>query len=465
MINPFLSYHDAILLLARAGGGGSSGGGGGGGGIETIFILAGYFPSYYLGKIIKRLFSRRTELIISFAFGVLASIVLLIIGLHLGALGVYATIMVIVGIWSGWSAAFFGIWSKLRKKSTVAKKQIYEASRSDGLWNETAMMETARATFLNYQNDWATFNIQNMQHYMTQGYTYHASLLMAALKQLGRSNRLTNLNIDDAMIVEARDNFNNSDDGFDVAFNASAVDELIDTQGNVLFKDKSSFIEYWHFSRINDTWLLSGITQQTQVLSAGNLSLKDFATQNNLYYSLDMGWLLLPQGGLLMERGRFGKSDINNHTIGLYNNHLVQLYTYSPLRTNSGADSWLVIQIVLPKSYGGIIVQPRRKYMTQRSAYNKPTKAYGKYTFEWGEFNDHYDVYATRPDQLATFELINPGFMAELYDSGLDMSIEVVDNVLYLYRHLGMRFVSEASSDEYRAMLNIALKAFKELRL
>jgi hypothetical protein len=74
-------------------------------------------------------------------------------------------------------------------------------------------------------------------------------------------------------------------------------------------------------------------------------------------------------------------------------------------------------------------------------------------------------VYATSPDQLATFELINPGFMAALYDSGLNMSIEVVDNVLYLYRYMGILSVAETSTDSYRTMLAIGLKAFKELRM
>lgn len=458
-------YLETISSLARAGGGGSGGGSGGGGGIETLFILAGYFPSYYLGKLIKKIFNRRTELIISFSFGLVASIALLISGLYAGAIGTYVMVLVIIGIWTGWSAAFFGVWSKLRKKSKATKQQIYASSRTDSMWNEAAMMDVARATFARYQQDWSQFNIQSMQQYMTPAYAKHASLLMAALKQLGRSNRLRNLKLEDTLIVEARDDAYDTNDSFDVAFNAFADDELLDSQGTVLFKDSSNFIEYWHFVRSNDTWLLASVTQQTQVLSSTNLSLRDFASSNYMYYSLDMGWLLLPQGGLLVNRGQFGKSDINNHVVGMYNEHLVQLYTYSPRVTSTGADSWLVLQIVLPKSYGAIIVQPRRKYMSKRAVYNKPTKKYKQYTFEWSDFNDHYSVHATEQDRLAAFELINPGFMAELYDGGLDMSIEVVDNVLYLYRYIGIRSVAETSAEEYRAMLSLGLKAFKELRL
>jgi hypothetical protein len=55
--------------------------------------------------------------------------------------------------------------------------------------------------------------------------------------------------------------------------------------------------------------------------------------------------------------------------------------------------------------------------------------------------------------------------MAALYDSGLNMSIEVVDNVLYLYRYMGILSVAETSTDSYRTMLAIGLKAFKELRM
>lgn len=184
-----------------------------------------------------------------------------------------------------------------------------------------------------------------------------------------------------------------------------------------------------------------------------------------MFYSLDMGWLLLPSKGLLMSRGRFGTSDINNHVVGTYNNRLVQLYTYTPIPLSKNSMNWLVLQVTLPKSYGGIIAQRNRKVFSSTSVYQKTPKEYKKYEFEWNDFNKRYSVHATDADRLAAFELINPGFMAYLYDNDPNVSIEVADNVLYLYRYLGARTTATVNTGEYETMLTIALKAFKELQL
>ncbi len=451
-----------IDIVARSGGGGSSSGGGSGG--EAIALL-GYFPSYYLGKLIKKLLPRKAELIVSAAFATVFSIILLAIGLFGGFNGVLFTVLVVIGIWSGWAAAFFSVWDKLHKKASKAKATITQAAGTDAVWNETQLMAYAQQTFMQYQYDWSAFNLDSMQRYLSPRYAQHSNLLMSALKELGRSNIMANVQIKQSLIIDAHDDINNDQDSFDVAFEASALDQLVDQTGAVIFKDTKPFTEYWHFIRSGNTWLLDGIIQQTQELSLANQSLCDFAQKNSMFYSLDMGWLLLPSRGLLMARGKMGVSDINNHVIGTYSGRLVQLYTYTPLPSQQGSFSWLVLQVTLPKSYGGIIVQRDQSFFSAGTTYQKPTKEYKKYEFEWPDFNKRYDVHATDADRLAAFELINPGFMAYLYDNDPQVGIEVVDSTLYLFRYLGTRTTTNVKPEDYNTMLTIALKAFKELQL
>lgn len=452
-----------IDIVARSGGGGSGGSGGGGG---EIIALIGYFPSYYLGKLIKKILPRKSELIVSAAFATAFSIILVIVGFAGGFFGTYIMILIVVGIWAGWGAAFFGVWDRLKKRSLAAKKTIDQAALGDNAWNEQQMMAHSRQTFLQYQYDWSTFNLANMQTYLTPRYAQHANLMMEALKELGRTNIMAQIEIKNNLIVAAHNDTDDNRDTYDVAFEASAIDQLVDKNGTVLFSDKKPFIEYWHFIRNGSNWLLDGITQHTQELGAANASLRTFAEQNNMFYSLDMGWLFLPTQGLLMQRGKMGTSDINNHVVGTYNERLVQLYTFTPAPTNKARVSWLVLQITLPKSYGGIIVQADKKLFSTTSVYQHPPANYKKYEFEWQDFNKRYDVHATDADRLAAFELINPGFMAYLYDNDPNVGIEVADNTLYLYRYLGSRAtIAAVQPQEYEKMLTIALKAFKELQL
>lgn len=450
-----------IEVVARAGGGGSSSDGGGG----EIIALIGYFPSYYLGKLIKKLLPRKAELFVSAAFATLCSVILLIIGAAGGFSGTWFMILIIIGIWAGWGAAFFGVMDRLKKRQAVASQAISAAALQDSAWNEEALLAHARQTFLQYQYDWSTFNTANIKTYTTPRYGMHSGLLLSVLHELGRTNVMAQVQVKNSLIVGMHDDADNSRDTFEVAFEASALDQLVDSNNTVLFKDSKPFIEYWHFIRSGESWLLDNIVQHTQNLSAANTSLRAFAENNHMFYSLDMGWLFLPSKGLLMSRGKFGTSDINNHVVGTYNERLVQLYTYTPVPLNNNNASWLILQVTLPKSYGGIIVQQNKKAFSTTSVYQKTPKEYTKYTFEWNDFNKRYSVHATDADRLAAFELINPGFMAYLYDNDPSVGIEVADNVLYLFKYLGARTTTTVNPQEYQAMMTIALKAFKELQL
>lgn len=374
--------------------------------------------------------------------------------------------LIVIGIWAGWAGAFFDVWDKLRKKAGKAKATINQAAGTDAVWNEAQLMAHAQQTFMQYQYDWSTFQLDSMQRYLSPRYFQHSNLLVNALKELSRTNVMAQVQIKQSLIIDAHDDTNNDQDSFDVAFEASALDQLVDQTGTVIFQDTKPFTEHWHFIRSGNTWLLDGITQQTQELTLANQSLRDFAHKNSMFYSLDMGWLLLPSRGLLMSRGKMGVSDINNHVIGTYGGKLVQLYTFTPLPNQKAGDlSWLVLQITLPKSYGGIIVQRDQSFFSAGLTYQKPSKEYKKHEFEWPDFNKRYDVHATDADRLAAFELINPGFMAYLYDNDPQVGIEVVDSTLYLFRYLGVRTTTNVKPEDYDKMLTIALKAFKELQL
>lgn len=451
-----------LEVFARAGGGGSSSGGGGGGG--EVIALLGYFPSYYLGKLIKKLLPRRAELIVSASFATVVSIALLVFGTLLGFIGTYFAVLIIIGIWMGWAAAFFGVWERLGKYIKKARQTIATASKTDPSWNEQALHDYAKQTFVRYQQDWSTFNLESIITYATQDYAQHTGLLLQALREMGRTNRVSNVEIIQCAIIHAVDDTMPSNrDYFVVAFEAKATDELIDSNGQVLYTDKRSFVENWTFARSGTTWLLSRIDQHTAAHYTTNSSLMALAHDNGMFYSLDMGWLLIPQRGIIIGGGTFGRSDINNHIIGLYQQRLFQIYTYRPTIKRVDAN-WLIVQLNLPKSYDGIIVQKNTGFMSFGSSFIKPPSNYTKYTYEWPEFNKRYSVYATNRDRLAAFELINPGFMAYLYDNDPSVGIEVVDNTLYLFKSLTSQGAA-TPQQAYTTMFDIALKAFKELRL
>lgn len=448
-----------LETIARGGGGGSGSGGGGGG---EILALVTYFPSNWLAKIVKKLFPRPTAMAITIVSASAATLAVWFVLPALGysGIGFYLALCLMIGIWSGWYAAMFDFWAKMGRRLKKADTDLATALQSDSSWDEASLRQHVAQVFTQFQADWSAGDTSKFTTYMTPAYAYHMYLVMCALSEMNRQNRMDNLQIIQMDFSAINDHADDRLDSFSIFIEAKASDALIDmTTNTTLHTDTSSFIEEWTFMRADDTWQLAGIRQTTANPGAVETSLVGFATIHDMFYSLDWGWLLLPQRGYFMRQGRFGQSDINNHVIGMYDDHLIQLYTYSSWPSNSDKNkTFLVGQLNLPKSYGGILIR-RKKGIWSEVTFGGP-KGYQRYQFEWPDFNKRYRVDATDADRLATFELLNPGFMAYLYDAFEDINIEVVDSVVYFYVEQ-----SYSGSVDYDKLLTVLTRAHKELKL
>ncbi|MEP7205001.1 MAG: DUF3137 domain-containing protein [Candidatus Saccharibacteria bacterium] len=411
--------YDSLNLFSIAGGGGSGGGGGGGGGSFGGGSSGGASgPLNYL---------------------IIALIVLVFV------LVVYSTIQTRRA-------------NKLRREKT--RVELATASATDSLWNQQSLIEFANSIFLRHQKDWSAFNLESMKQYMTPAYLYHTQLMMAALKGAQRQNQVDNIMITSTEIVDVSDSLDNTQDHFGAVIVAQ-VDDIINNTALSKQIHKQTLVaeQTYKFQRLNQTWLFSGIDQSTASMLTHNAELEKFAAANNFCYSLDWGWLLLPERGQLFGSGKFGLSDINNHIIGVYNNVLIQLYTYSP--NSQIIKNYLIAQTSVPKSYGDIVVRRRRTGM------NFKIRGLNKLSTEWGDFNKKYDVFASNAEQATSFELLNPLFMEKLESLPFEVNIEVVDNVVYLYADENARGIASLQDDaiRYGAMLEVLKAAFKEMRM
>lgn len=456
--------------LARGGGGGSGGGGGGGGGgssggsgsggggIVYIIGLAGYIPMHFAGSILRKRFFKNYWLAARIIGWVIAGLVALvsialIFVLHSFLIAFYVNLPIAVGALLG-MAAGLNAWAGKLNQSAKIRSAVASYAAKDNVWNEKNILQFVEGIFYKFQKDWSNFDTDSMQKYMVPNYYNHNRLMMYALKGAHRVNKVANPQIISKVIVMAQDHDNNDQDTFEIAITAMADDQLYDDRDNkLLFRDRNSFTEYWRFNRSGNNWLFAGIRQSTESALTTSASISQFAAQNGLYYSADWGWLLLPSEGYLFNHGKFGTSDINNHTIGFVNNVLTQLYTYTPNPTGSGSDHYLVVQTNVPKSYGRILVRRRSKFI------NWPVKGLTQVKMEWGEFNNMYDVYASDLERVTSFELLNPAFMANLRDLPFEVNIEVVDNVVYLFTK------GNTNASVYTQLYDIVLKAHKEMKL
>ena len=444
----------ALELFARAGGGGSggsSGGGGDGDGDGIVFLaLVGYVPTHGLGAFLRRKLpseSGAASLLAHVITWPLAIIWAIACFAMFGS-GFFGSI-VALGAIVGAPAGLFNWFSEVLKQSAEVKQRLKRAAANDPMWDETQLVDFAKQTFMRYQYDWSRQDTESMKQYMTEDYHYHASLFIYTLQLMQRTNTVEDIVIDEAVVVQVHDDQNDANDRVTIGITARAKDTLINTAANTaIFTDSNSFTEYWTFARSGSTWLLADIGQATADMAAYNNELAAFAAQNNYCYSVDMGWLFIPERGQLFGQAKFGVSDINNHAVGLYKESLlVQLYTYAAF---NGARPRVIAQV---KTYGNIIVH-------RKQSSNINTRGLERIETEWIQFNQQYEVYASNAEQATSFELLNPTYMEQLAALPFAVTIEVVDNVIYLY-------TDERGTDvaTYGIMLDLVHKAFKELRL
>jgi len=439
-----LANNPILTLFGRSGGGGSSSGGGG----ESILVLLGYVPMHFFGAIFRKVMPLWLASLIGWSVSVIYAGVWILSGI---SFGVFIAVAAIVGMGAG----LYNWFDKIAKLSNIAKKKQVLALAKDSAWDMALLNKQTSDIFSKYQIDWSNNDSAAMQNYLTPYYLYHNQLMVLAIQQLGRRNLVSQPVISKIDLVDVVDSDDNTKDSFTMLISARAVDELYDLKTNTLiFSDKRPFKEYWRFIRKDSlSWLLDGITQNTEEISMRNNVIASFAKSHDYCFSVDWGWLLLPGRGQLFGSGKFGTSDINNHVIGVYNNTLIQLYNYVP-NPKKYSDNYIIAQVALPKSYGNIVVRKKR---------NSPfsnIKGLTRITLEWGDFNKRYEVWASDMERVTSFELLNPSFMVKLQELPFEVNIEVVDNIVYLYSAK-----TEALAKTYETMLAILYQAFKEMRM
>ncbi len=448
-----------VEVFARAGGGGSSSGGSG----DSFIVVIGYVPMHALGAWSRRIGKKRPTAFV--ALGVVSGVIALVYAVILIALfrwflGGIAASAALIGVCAG----LFGWFGKL-KRSKQTEAALGAAAAQDGAWSEERLLPMAQEVFMRYQADWSSGNAEAMRAYCTPTYYYHSALLLAALGQLHRINRVDAPVIEQMMVVDFVDAAGTDGDSVVIGITAHANDQLIDAPtGQLLNAETAPFTEFWRFIRQGSQWLLDGIQQATEAQWTHKPTLEQFAQQNGMYFSLDMGRLLVPKRGVLFDPVSLKTADINNHVIGLYaQKYLVQLYTFSALPMANTTGVYLIAQIMVPKEYGDIVV--RRKsgnWMTRAIGSDQSTRGLKKITMEWGDFNRKYDVYASSTEGVTSFELLNPSFMEQLEAAPFEVNIEVVDNIVYFYAKEAGRIVPDSYYDD---LLKIVYEAYRQMRM
>ena len=323
------------------------------------------------------------------------------------------------------------------------KKANYKALLPEELADDP-LAQRAAVVFYRFQEMWSNFRIENLQGDITDAYYRRMNLELNVLYAMHRQDSVKNPKLLKVHIASS----NMAEDGrFTATIRAVAEDTLINTlDGTVLYVDNNPFTEYWHFLNIDGLWKLDLITQATEEAASVSPQIRQFAENNGFFFDPDFGWLMLPQKGAIFEVSDFKNSDINNHVIGLYQEKIVEFYSFIPV---SGKGEYLVAQAVVPSQYRDILV-------TRKGFWNRPPHGMVTRTLESPDFNAKYSLFADPLDQYSAWRLLTPLFMEKITDLSFKINIEVIDNFVYFY--------TQDPNVRYDQMLEILAWAFDAMK-
>lgn len=346
----------------------------------------------------------------------------------------------------------------------VRSQQLAELARQDPIWNEEYMLQGVRNVFRAYQRDWSNLNIAATRSYLTPRYHRHVELMMRALRDTGRRNKVTIRRIEHIEIGSFVDMRNNERDRFEAVIFADVTSQLIDVaSGRIMDNKKLSIMENWQFQRHYDTWLLNQISPLVSIDDAREADIQLFANRHGAYYSLHWGRVLLPTRGQIFGSHAFRTADVSNYVIGQMkstgratrDDAVYQIYTYvrRPYMGVNPSGEYLIGQMPLPKEYGNIVVRRRQPLQPKIRGLHKIEIGYDR-------FNDKYDVYAESKEQVTVFELLHPVMIQTLIDIPFPINLEVIDRAVYFYVPL-----YQTNADNYSTMLKVLQAAYRELKI
>lgn len=346
----------------------------------------------------------------------------------------------------------------LAERRAATKKKFDTAATKDSSWNSAQLTKRAEEVFFAFQKAWSDWDTETMRGLLTESYYARMVLELNVLYAMKRRNVMDQVKLLETELMDLVDREDDTQDRFTIRIYARAVDSLMDTEtGKPLLVDNRPFTEYWIFQREGGTWKLDRIRQTTESARMTENKFARFAEYHGFFYDPDFGWLMIPTKGVVFRQGRLGSSDVNNHVIGYYREKVVEFYTYVPSYDDEGRAraNYIVAQAILPKAYTNILIRKENNKWLDR--FEKKLGDLRKVELEFPDFNKKFDVFAHPNDNVSTLELLNPKFMAHIYDLPFDVNIELVGNILYLY-HPG-RNVS------YDQMLEVLSMAFDEMKM
>lgn len=154
------------------------------------------------------------------------------------------------------------VQKRLRKKEQRVSEILKEMAKIEPQWAEEKLLAIAHEKFVFLQTVWGKQDLETLKQNLCPALYADWETQIKAQQARDETNILSGLSIISFKIIDVQNHLNDQLDTFTVRFEAFANDQTF--RGEKLIKeDRSSFTEFWTFSRDTDQWKLKEITQES----------------------------------------------------------------------------------------------------------------------------------------------------------------------------------------------------------
>lgn len=138
----------------------------------------------------------------------------------------------------------------------------------DDAWKYDNILKEVETTYYIVENSWTNLDMTPAHSYMTEDLYEQFQLKLEWMQYRNQKNILKKIKLLEAIPVSIHDDEEDTKDHIWFFIKGSMIDYTIDTTTNLVISGstkKSTFIEYWRFTRTNDKkWVLGKILQEEE---------------------------------------------------------------------------------------------------------------------------------------------------------------------------------------------------------
>ncbi len=156
---------------------------------------------------------------------------------------------------------------KLSKRSRRAKKLMKQMMQTDNTWKFKDISSTVKDSFFAIQTAWSNLDMTPASQYMSEDLFDSFQIKLKWMVYRKEKNILKDIRLIKALPVAVYDDPDNSRDYVWFYIKGKMVDYTINTETQIKISGNTSaatFIEYWQFTRKDNTWVLNKILQKNE---------------------------------------------------------------------------------------------------------------------------------------------------------------------------------------------------------